>query len=91
MIKPTTTMKYLPLNKTSSEKLTQSDNALAIYNRSVNTAPESPWGFLHRAIFHNNQDQFDLALKDFNQAIHLNHNYGMSWSLNQSRPSRYWC
>ncbi|MGK7942241.1 MAG: tetratricopeptide repeat protein [Crocosphaera sp.] len=72
-------MKYLALSKTSSEKLTQSDNALAIYNRSVNTAPESPWGFLHRAIFHNNQDQFDLALKDFNQAIHLNHNYGLAY------------
>lgn len=73
-------MKYIDQNKTTSQPLNPSDDALAIYNRSIQAAPERPWGYLHRAICYHNRNQFDLALDDFHQVIKLDQNYGLAYS-----------
>lgn len=71
-------MKYIDQNKTTLQQLNPND-ALAIYNRSINAVPDSCWGYLHRAVSYHNNNQFDLALNDLNQAIELDTNYGLAY------------
>ncbi|MGK7942253.1 MAG: tetratricopeptide repeat protein [Crocosphaera sp.] len=66
-------------NKTSWQGLKPSQEALQVYNRSIETYSNNPWAFVHRGILYKNENQFDLALKDFNQALNLNSRYGLAY------------
>ncbi|MDJ0844398.1 tetratricopeptide repeat protein [Crocosphaera sp.] len=69
-------MRFIDDHKTPEEP---SDDAIAIYNRSITAAPDNPWAYRNRAIAYRNQGQLDLAMADLNKSIALDNHYGLAY------------
>lgn len=70
-------MKQIPHSKSTFPWW--SDEAIEIYDHAIETAPDSPWGYFHRAIAYRNQNKCESALNDFERALELDDQYVLAY------------
>ncbi|NCR78248.1 MAG: serine protease [Microcystis aeruginosa K13-06] len=60
------------------DKLKRYDEGLAAITQAINLAPRAAW-YVNRGTLYDDQQKYELALADYNQAIELNRNFAMAY------------